>query len=301
VPPIITDNVLNGALGDFTAAINAYLPLLILWGVRILGAITFVGFGYAMIQAVSERDWFGTIMAFGWGVVRIALVYVVMDNIQTWGPAFPMMGQIVGTDISGMSPNVMTPSGVYELGLNIVSVMMSNYHLLSWFTHPIEAFETHMITLATQVLWFSAACIYFTILLEAKWYVAKGPVTVCFATFDRTWIILENWFVTLLQVGIRLLAAMLIIAIALTMSNKWQADIDALGLGFNKNPMQNSLVQLVEALILFYSIWALPRKAAGIITSKFGHGVGAESSGIDERLASAAGKHTKQVWQARPR
>jgi type IV secretory pathway TrbL component len=297
MPAQLTDNILNGTLGAFTAAINAYLPLLILWGVRLLGAVTFIGFGKAVIDAVSNRDWFSTFMAFGWGVVRIALVYVVMDNIQGWGSAFPTMGQIVGTDISGQSPDVMTPSGVYELGLSIVNVMIQNYHFLSWFTHPIEEFETHMITLTTQTFWFSAACIYFTILLEAKWYVAKGPVTICFATFERTWPILENWFVTLLQVGIRLLAAMLILSIALILSTGWLDQIVGLGLTYNKNPIQNSLVQLVESLILLYSIWALPRKAAGIVSSKFGHGVGAESSGIDERLASAASRHSRQAIQ----
>jgi len=155
-----------------------------------------------------------------------------------------------------------------------------------------------MITLVTQTFWFSAACIYFTILLEAKWYVAKGPVTICFATFDRTWPILENWFLTLLQVGIRLLAAMLILAVALIISNEWLAQIMGLGLSFNTNPIQNSLVQLVESLVLLYAIWALPRKAAGIVTSKFGHGVGAESSGIDERLASAASRHGRQAGAA---
>jgi hypothetical protein len=152
-----------------------------------------------------------------------------------------------------------------------------------------------MITLTTQTFWFSAACIYFTILLEAQWYVVKGPVTICFSTFDRTWPILENWFLSLLQVGIRLLAALLILAIALNLSAGWQADIDGLGLTFNTNPMQNSLIQLVESLILLYSIWALPRKAAGIVTSKFGHGVGAESSGIDQRLANATSMHSRQV------
>jgi type IV secretory pathway TrbL component len=301
VPTQLTDNVLNATLAAFTAALNGYLPLLIIWGTRVLGAITFVGFGYAVIQAVSNQDWYGTIMAFAWGVFRIALVYVVMANIENWGSAFPILGQTIGTDVSGQSPNVMNPSGVYELGLHIVSVMIQNYHFLNWFRHPFEDFEAHMISLATQTMWFSAACVYFTILLEAKWYVIKGPVTICFATFDHTWVILENWFVTLLQVGIRLIAVMVIIAIALILTGGWQAQIDALGLSFNKNPMQNALIQLVESMILLYSVWALPRKAAAIITSTFAHGVGAESSGIDERLASAAGKHTKRVWQARPR
>jgi hypothetical protein len=294
-PAQLTDNVLDGTLAGFTAAINAYLPLLIVWGTRLLGAVTFIGFGYAMIQAVSERDWFGTIMKFGWGAVRISMVYVFMANIDTWGPGFPTMGQIIGTDVSGQSPSVMTPSGVYGMGLQIVNVMIQNYHFFDWFKHPIDDFYTHLIVLATQIFWFSAACVYLGVLLEAKWYVAKGPVTVCFATFDHTWPILHNWFITLLQVGIRLLAAMLILAIAIILDATWLAQIQGLGLSYNANPIQNALIQLVESLILFYAIWALPRKAAGIVTATFAHGVGAESSGIDEKLASSASRHSREV------
>jgi len=287
VPPIAPDHVLNSALGDFTAALDAYLPLLILWGVRLLGAITFVGFGYALIQAVSNCDWFGTIMAFGWGVVRITLVYVVMANVESWGSAFPDMGQIIGTSVSGQSPSVMTPSGLYDLGLNIVSMMLSNYHWGAWFTHPIESVELHVLSLVTELLWFTAACIYFAILLEVKWYVAKGPVTICFATFDHTWVILENWFITLLQVGIRLLAALLVLAIALILTATWTSAIAALGVHFNEDQAQSAMIQFVEALVLVYAIWVLPKKAAGIITARHAHGVGAEGTGIDEKLVAA--------------
>jgi type IV secretory pathway TrbL component len=287
MPALITDHVLNTALGDFTAAFNAYLPLLIVWGIRILGAVTFVGFGYALIQAISNRDWFGTLMAFGWGVVRIALVYVVMANVESWGSAFPDMGQIIGTDVSGQSPSVMTPSGLYELGLNIVAMMLNNYHWGAWFTHPIETVELHVLSLMTELLWFTAACIYFAILLEVKWYVAKGPITICFATFDQTWVILEQWVITLLQVGIRLLAALLVLAIALILSATWTSDIAALGVHFNENQAQSAMIQFVESLILVYAIWVLPKKAAGIITARHAHGVGAEGTGIDEKLVVA--------------
>ena len=89
---VTTDAVLNAALAQFLGSMAMYMPLLIAWGFRILGAVTFVGFGYAVIQAVSHQDWFGTIMAFGWGVVRIAIVYVVMANLELWGSAFPVHG-----------------------------------------------------------------------------------------------------------------------------------------------------------------------------------------------------------------
>lgn len=283
---ILTDGILNGALADFLNAIATYYPLLLAWGFRLLSAATFIGFAYALIQATANRDWFGTLMAFSWAVVRIALVYAVMANLESWGSAFPDMGEIVGTTVAGVSPYTITPSGLYMLGLQIVSWLIHARHFGSWF-NLIGDFEFVLLIIATQITWFGIGCIYLWILIEVKWYVAKGPVTICFATFDHTWPILENWFLTLLQVGIRLLAAILIIAIGLILAYGWTEGISALGLTINKNQLQYGAMQLVEALILFYAMWTLPSKAARIIMSKGASG-GGHSGGEGAEQAFAA-------------
>lgn len=284
IPGPTPDHVMNDALDAFTSALEAYLPILQLWGVRILGAVTFVGFGYATIQAVSNQDWFRTIMAFGWGVVRIALVYVFMANIFTWGNAFPDMGQIVGTDVSGQSPSVMTPSGFYDLGLQIVYIMDDARTLASWFTHPLETVFFMAITFLTHITWAGAAIIYLWLLIETKFYVAVGPITICFASFENTWPVLEHWLVSLLQVGIRLLTAMLILAIDLVLAHEWTATLSALGVGINKESVNFGVTQFLCAIVIFYALWTLPSKAANLIRSKGSAGVAAESSGGDRAV-----------------
>jgi hypothetical protein len=284
---LLTDGILNGALNDFLNAIQMYFPLLLVWGLRMLWSITFVGFGYALIQAVSNQDWYGTLMAFGWGLVRIFLVYAVMENIESWGGAFPLWGTIVGTSVSGVSPYTTTPSGLYEMGLRIVSMMIHARSLGAWFD-LIADLQFVLLIIATQICWFAAGCIYLWILIEVKWYVAKGPITICFATFDRTWPILENWAITLLQVSIRLLAAMLVIAIGTTLAHFWTASEAHLGLTMNKNQIQYGAMQLVESVIFFYAMWTLPKKAAQLIMSKGASGVG-HSGGEGAEAAFAVG------------
>jgi hypothetical protein len=278
---------MNGALAAFIAAINGYLPLLIYWGGRLLSAVVFVGFGYMLIQAVSNRDWYGTLMAFGWGVVRIALVSVFLANLESWGSAFPNAFQIIAASITGQSPDVLTVSGIYELGLHIVAVMRTNFHLAGFFKHPIEDVELHFLSPLVQVTWFAIACVYFAVLLETHWIVAKGAVTIIFASFDYGWGCLATWIVSLVQIGVRLLGVMMILAIGLMLTSGWTGTIDGMGTGFNLNTGQNGLTQLLEAIILFYAVWALPRKAAGLIHSHTGGGVGAEGTGIEDRIFDA--------------
>lgn len=290
MPSITTDGLLNGALAGFTAAIDSYLPLLIMWGTRLLGAVAFLGFGWAMIQAVSHRDWFGTFMATGWGIARIMMVYVFIQNLQSWGPAFPDGFQQIAANITGQSPSVLTPSGLYELGLNIVKVMRDDFHFLAFFKHPIEDVELHFLTILTQVCWFGIACVYFAVLIEVKWIVAKGAVTIVFASIEHGFDCLSTWIVSLVQIAVRLLGVMMVLAIGLILAAGWSDAISAMGTSFNLNPTQNGLVSLGEGLLLWWAIWSLPKKAAGLIHARGAGGVGAESSGIDAG-AFAAGTY----------
>ena len=287
MPSITTDGILNGALAGFTAAINGYLPLLIIWGGRLLSAIVYVGFGYAMLMAWQNQDWMSALRAMAWSVVRIALVYVFLDNLVSWGSGFPAAFQIIAADITGQSPDVLTPSGIYELGLNIVAIMRSNFHLATWFIHPLEDIELHGVTILTQICWFGIACVYLAVLLETKWIVAKGAVTIIFAGFDHTWGCLQTWLISLIQIGVRLLGVMMVLAIGLILASGWTSTIAEMGAGFNTNETQNGLTALVEAIVLFYSIWVLPKKAAGLIHSHIGGGVGVEGTGLEDHAFEA--------------
>jgi hypothetical protein len=185
---------------------------------------------------------------------------------------------------------VLSPSGVYGLGLNIVKVMRDNFHFLQFFTHPLEDLELHGVAILTQICWFGIACTYLGVLIESKWIVAKGAVTIIFAGLEHSWGCLATWILSLVQIGVRLLGVMMILAIGLILAAGWTNTINAMGTGFNLNPTQNGLISLGEGLLLWWAIWSLPKKAAGLIHAHGVGGVGAESSGIDAG-AFAAGTY----------
>jgi len=288
IPPD-SEQILNSALAAFTDSIQAYLPLLVTWGERILGAVVFLGFGYALIQAVLNRDWFGILMDFAWAVLRIAIIYLVFANFVAWSGAFPAMGQIIGADVSGVSPS-FGPSDVYALGWHIVGMLFTARHFGTWFFHPFDDILFLILIVATQITWFAAGLIYLWVFLEAKWVSAAGCVPVAFSGYEHTFPILENYFVTCLQAGIRLLAAMVVLAIGLLLAHGWIADLDTRGLGVNTDQIGYGAIQLVEAALLFYAMWSLPKKAAQIVTSKGGGGVYTHGSeGAEAMFALSAG------------
>ena len=293
--PPAPDHILNSALAAFTDSLQAYLPLLLLWGGRVLSAVVFLGFGYALIMAVMNRDWFSVLMDFGWAVVRIAIIYVVFDNFEAWSGAFPAVGTIVGSSVSGV-PTSFGPSDVYDLGLQIVGMLLRARHFGTWFFHPGDDLLFIILIVATRIIWFGAALIYLWIFLEAKWIVAAGCVPVAFSAFEHTFPILENYFVTCLQAGIRLLAAMVVLAIGLLLTHGWIVDLNTRGLAINTDQIGYGAIQLVEALLLFYALWSLPKKAAQIVTSKGGGGVYTyDSEGAQAMFALSTGAVTRAV------
>lgn len=284
IPPPTPDHILNDALAAFVDGFNAYLPELQIWGTRILGAVTFVGFGYAMIQTFSNKDWFGTIMAFLWSVVRIAIVYVFMDNVLAWGPALPQLGQVVGQEVTGMSPTVMTPSGLYDMGLQIIYIMDEVKTAISWFIHPIDTVFFMVLTLITYMIWASASLIYMWLIIEATYYVAIGPVVICFASLEHTWDILTQWIVSLAQICLRLIATMMILAVGIVMANGWANAISGIGTGAATDIVGFGMAQVVSAVIMFYALWRLPPKAAAIIRARNAPGAAANSAGGEEDM-----------------
>jgi hypothetical protein len=120
MPP---DGILDQVLADFTTAANSYFPMILIDAERILTAVVVVQFCFLAIQAGRTWDLLGWVETFLFGIIRIALVRVVLDNLWTWGNGLFETGREIGLAISGQSPDVMTPSGIFTLGLNMIGII----------------------------------------------------------------------------------------------------------------------------------------------------------------------------------
>jgi hypothetical protein len=118
-------DLLNTILNDFTSAALNYQPLLVAWALRILTCTTFLGGAIMMVETAKRRDFPGMMDTLFMGLVRIGIVYVVLNNALAWGQGIITLCQTAGEETSGLSTLTLTPSGIVTLGSTTVATM---YH-----------------------------------------------------------------------------------------------------------------------------------------------------------------------------
>jgi P-type conjugative transfer protein TrbL len=273
MPP---DDILNGILNDFTIAANSYFPLILIAAVRILAAIVTLQICYLSIQAALRWDLMSMFETFFLGFVRIGLVWAVMDHLWDWSNGIIDTAEQIGSQVSGQSPATLTPSGVYDLGLSIVSTL---YAARSWgmWAHLIDDMAFMFVTLATQITFAAVAVLYLWTLLEALYHIAKGPVVLCWSAFDLTWGILAQWAEKLLGLSIKVLSTILMIAVGITLTAKWSAYLNGVGLAINDHRVYFATLALVESVAFFLGVWIIPRMIARNIHATAG-GAGDEGA-----------------------
>jgi P-type conjugative transfer protein TrbL len=273
MPP---DNILDGVLQDFTAAANSFYPLILLYAVRILAAIVTLQICYLSIQAALRWDLMGMFEAFFLGFVRIALVWAVMDHLWDWANGFINTAEEIGADVSGQSPSTLTPSGVYNLGLHIISTLYGARSFGMWF-HLIDDIVFMVVTLATQITFAAVGLVYLWTLLEALYHIAKGPIVLCWTAFDLTWEVLARWGERLLGLSLKVLSMLLMLAVGITLTGKWSTYLSGVGLGINDHRVFYAVLALIESLAFFAGVWIVPRMAASNIHAQLGGAGGGEA------------------------
>jgi hypothetical protein len=299
---MLPDGVLDGVLADFTNACLIYQPMLVLWAIRILTATTFLGFGIVMVDTARRREFWSMMDAFFMSLLRIGIVYVVLANSLEWGQAIIDLGKTVGVSVSKQSPDVMTPSGIYDLGTKTVDILFNAHTYMMWL-HPIDAIMNEVVLFITWLTWICAAVIYLFVLIQCVYVVAIGPIKLSFATLEYTWPMLIVWFEALLSIAIKLMATLLVLAIGLTEANNWSATYAGLGLKINLHPNDYAIQALGEAAVFALCLWSLPYLAHRLVRTHLGSGITWDDAGartmlnagkkMAQSVASAAAKGAK--------
>lgn len=293
MPP---DGILNGILADFQATCLTYQPMLVAWAIRILSATTFLGFGIVMVQNARRRDFWTMLDGLFMGLLRIGIVYVVLANSLDWGQAIIDLGKTVGVSVSGQSPDVMTPSGIYDLGSATAHTLLDARTYMMWL-HPIDSISNYVICLMVWLTWLCAAVIYLFVLIQAVYVVAIGPIKLSFATLEYTWPMLMVWFEALLSIGIKLMATLLTLAIGLSEANAWAANFASLGLKINLEPNYYAFQALGEAAVFALCLWSLPYVAHRLVRTHLGSGITWDDAGARTML-NAGKKATQAIAKA---
>jgi P-type conjugative transfer protein TrbL len=222
---IITDqNLLNTLLVTLTAAFQLYEPQLLIVCVALLSVLAFIQFFYIAVDVAIHHDLPHMLDALGIALIKLGMVYVIMSHVFEWGNDIIQTGILIGQRVSGESPNVLTPSGVFQMGLNLVSILEGAKAEGGWL-HLIMDLEFFFTAAAVFVAWLFAALLYLMLLLEGAIAVVIGPIFVALGGLESTGEALVAWAKTLVAIAVSIIVLLLTIAAGTALVGQWAVQL----------------------------------------------------------------------------
>jgi len=257
--------LLNNILQTLTTQMQNWYPQLLLYGTRLLAVLTLVQFAYIGIDLVASHDATRLLDDMTTAVIRVGLVYVLLNNAADWGTAVVNTGTQIGQAVTGQSPGVLTPSGVFQSGLNLVGILWQAKAAGGWL-HPVQDFELMFLSTGVILAWAGAAFIYLGALLEGAWVVYSGPIIVCFAALTSTAPMLIQWATRVLAIALKIAVLLLVLAVGLGLAQTWSQQLAENSSHIVTNgwlPFQT----LVESILFGYLVYKVPGAVSSIVSS----------------------------------
>jgi hypothetical protein len=169
--------LLDDTLRQFDAAAAAAYPELVTIALQLWAFLAVLQFGIIAARLIRTHDIRDLLneMAF-FGIIAIMLVRVFIEHGLEWGGDVIGTGEQIAALAGGMSPTSVTPSGILDQGLNIVTILWNNVSLGTWLAHPRDALVLWIAGAIVGISFFFSALIYLapyyklrTRLLGAAW------------------------------------------------------------------------------------------------------------------------------------
>jgi P-type conjugative transfer protein TrbL len=212
--------LLNQTLQTFTTQIESWYPQLLLYSTRLLGVLVFIQFAYIAVDLAASHDATRLLDNMVTAVIRVGLVYVLLNNAVDWGHAVINTGIQIGQTVTGESPDVLTPSGVFNAGLNMVGTLWRAKAAGGWL-HPVQDVEFMFVSIGVILCWAAAALIYLGALLEGAWIVYVGPILICFSALSSTAPMLIHWATRVLAIAVKIAVLLLVLAVGMGLAQTW--------------------------------------------------------------------------------
>jgi len=284
---MITDqNLLNNLVATLQGAFLAYQPQLLIIGVALLSVLAFIQFFYIAVDVAMNHDLPHMMSTLGVALIKLGMVYVIMDHAFDWGNAIINTGVQIGQQVSGQSPNVLTPSGIWQLGLNLVGIVETAKAAGGWL-RPVQDVEFFVTAAAIALAWLFAAVLYLLLLLEATVAVTLGPIFVALGGLESTAEALVTWAKTLVAIALGIIALLLTVAAGMVLVQGWAVQLQATATTLTKDTTW-LILAVAESVAFFYVVKHVATMSQGMIARSAGGLAGAVFGGIGAAVGAAA-------------
>jgi len=260
MPP---DNILDGLLATFTAAVHGYYGPLLGYAAAILSGMAVLGLGIAW----AKSDWTLSTVLYRtlWSVIEIGFVFAIMEHITDWGNAVIDTERFIGSAVSGIA---LTPSGLYSMGLDLITTIDRARGWGLWLISVATLSDLVWwgMCWAIQIIWLIAALVYTWTLIECLIIVFVGaPLILPWSATEYTAGIKYSWGGRLLHVGVKLATLFMMLAIVKSITLQWGTYISSLGFIFNLHFYYYLGMTLSQGLAMLVLIWWAPNAVASMI------------------------------------
>jgi P-type conjugative transfer protein TrbL len=286
---VITDqNVLNTLLATLTGAFLAYEPQLLVICVALLSVLAFIQFFYIAVDVAIHHDLPHMLDSLAIALIKLGMVYVIMNHVFEWGADIIETGVLIGQRVSGQSPNVLTPSGVFQLGLNLVGIINTAKAAGGWL-HPVQDIEFFVTAVAVAIAWLFAALLYLMLLLEGAIAVVLGPIFIALGGLESTGEALVAWAKTLVAIAVSIIVQLLTIAAGMVLVQQWAVQLQANSTSLTTDDTW-LILAVAESIAFFFILKNITAMSQSIIGRSAG-GLGAAVLGGVAATVSGAASH----------
>lgn len=289
--------LLNNVLATLQNAIQVYYPQLVIMFTLVLGMLAVLQLAMPAIRAMAGGDLSAFFSDAATVLLRIGLLYVVMGHIEWADDVYQGFIQIAQR-VTGQSPQVLTPSGVFNQGLVLVSILSSAKGMGGWL-HPILTAEFALLVPLVFLAFLGAALIYLWALIDASWIVFSGPIFIALAGLEQTYDSIFDWAMKVLGISVKVLLLIMVVAVGMVLIQGWSAE-----LADNSGAITHDLYWLVksaaEAVLFCLMVGFIPNHIMSLVGNassgmQHGENLAANAPGT---AASAAASTAKGVAKA---
>jgi P-type conjugative transfer protein TrbL len=278
-------NFLNNSLNDFLLAIQGTWNATIqIYGVKILLMLLVVSLGINWTYAISQRDAGRLLDSTVNSLVSAGVLYTIFLNAQTVGAAVLNTFIQIGQATSGLSPEVLTPSGIAQSGFNLALIFWNASSHASWLISPMSAVETFVCSLVVMLAFDAAAIIYLLALVEAWAIIIAGPLLFAFASIPWFAAMLPGWGLKLLSISVKVFGLLAVLAIGLTEAQGWTTAMAANSGSISGN-VSLMFQAMTEAFLFGACVYYIPRTLSNLVAG----GAAAVMTTGEAMLGAAAG------------
>jgi P-type conjugative transfer protein TrbL len=292
---------LNNALSDFENTIQGvWAPVLQAQGIQILLAVGAIAFAVYAIQLLATHDLPTFILGFAFTIVSLSVLHAVFLYSQDLATDVLNGFQALGQQVSGLSPETLTPSGVMQQGMQLVHILWTASGNASWFKAPTVAVETLICALLMLFAFAVSSIIYLLALVEVWALIIGGSFLLAFAPLPWTWNIFPGWGLRVLGACVKTFFLIAVLALGLTEAAGWTAAMGPSTASFAGNASL-MMQAMTEALLFCALVYYIPRIMASLVTGGAGAAMIAGETilaGIVAAGASQAASSGKAIGDA---